>query len=126
MFTPEFNSDDDETVDTPLIRIDLEGVTDKAGFLAAVAAALHFPAHFGHNWDALADCLTDLSWLPRAPGYAIAFDHADAFAAAAPEAFATALSIFQEAADFWRAEGVALWTLVGSTQTVTPDFQDPT
>lgn len=125
MFTPEFDPDDDQTVDTPLIHIDLTGVTDKAGFLTAVATALHFPAHFGHNWDALSDCLTDLSWLPPAPGYAIAFDHADGFAAAAPDDFATALAIFQDAADVWREEGVALWTLVGSPQIATPDFQDP-
>lgn len=33
---------------------------DKAGLLAEVAATLEFPAWFGHNLDALADCLRDL------------------------------------------------------------------
>ena len=37
---------------------------DKAGTLAAFAEALSFPDYFGHNLDALYDCLTDLSWLP--------------------------------------------------------------
>jgi len=32
---------------------------DKAAVLDAFAAALSFPAHFGHNLDALSDCLWD-------------------------------------------------------------------
>lgn len=32
--------------------------------LDAIAAALAFPPHFGHNLDALYDMLRDLSWLP--------------------------------------------------------------
>ena len=47
-----------------LFRIDLAGINSKDGFLAAVAQALGFPAWFGRNWDALEDCLTDMSWQP--------------------------------------------------------------
>ena len=42
----------------------IDGVSDKASALAAIAAALSFPDHFGGNLDALSDMLTDLSWLP--------------------------------------------------------------
>jgi hypothetical protein len=37
--------------------------TTKQAFLDETAAALQFPHYFGRNWDALTDCLTDLSWL---------------------------------------------------------------
>jgi hypothetical protein len=46
------------------LRIDLAGARDKAGLLSAFARALAFPDWFGGNWDALEDCLTDLSWVP--------------------------------------------------------------
>ncbi|MGH8765990.1 MAG: barstar family protein [Burkholderiales bacterium] len=43
-------------------RINLGGIADKGELMRTVAAALGFPAWFGANWDALEDCLTDLSW----------------------------------------------------------------
>jgi RNAse (barnase) inhibitor barstar len=52
---------------------------------AELATALHFPDYFGCNWDAVSDCLTDLSWLP-APCYLLVVDHADDVLAAAPPA----------------------------------------
>ena len=36
----------------------------------AFSRALGFPDWFGRNWDALHDCLGDLSWL-KAPGYVL-------------------------------------------------------
>jgi len=43
-------------------RIDLRGVEDKEALLEKLALDLGFPAWFGGNWDALEDCLADLSW----------------------------------------------------------------
>lgn len=39
------------------------GIRSKAELLAALASAGHFPDYFGGNWDALQDCLRDLSWI---------------------------------------------------------------
>jgi RNAse (barnase) inhibitor barstar len=85
-------------------RIDLAGCADKAEFLARIAAALGFPAWFGHNWDAFFDCLTDLSWRP-AVGYVLILEHADTLQATEPEVFDTALAILGDAAVVWQARG---------------------
>lgn len=46
-------------LDDPVV-LDLTGVTDKAALMDRCAGALALPDWFGRNWDALADCLTDL------------------------------------------------------------------
>jgi len=43
-------------------RIGLAGAPGKAAAMERIAGALEFPQWFGGNWDALEDCLTDLSW----------------------------------------------------------------
>ena len=43
-------------------RLDLAGAAGKQALLQRVADALEFPRWFGGNWDALEDCLSDLSW----------------------------------------------------------------
>ena len=40
------------------------GITDKDNLLLALYEALNFPDYFGMNWDALDECMGDLSWLP--------------------------------------------------------------
>ena len=45
-------------------RVDLAGARDKEALLERLATALDFPDWFGGNWDALEDCLTDLSGAP--------------------------------------------------------------
>jgi RNAse (barnase) inhibitor barstar len=39
-------------------------VRSKQKLLRILADQLQFPAYFGNNWDALEECLRDLSWLP--------------------------------------------------------------
>ena len=37
---------------------------NKAALLVFLAQAIPLPDYFGKNWDALEECLADLSWLP--------------------------------------------------------------
>jgi RNAse (barnase) inhibitor barstar len=99
-------------------RINLAGCSDKAELLARIAAALGFPAWFGHNWDALFDCLTDLSWRP-ALGYVLILEHATELRATEPEVFDTALAILGDAAAVWQARGAPFRVFVSTASAST-------
>ena len=91
--------------------VDLGPVTNKESLLAALGRAMAFPDWFGHNFDALFDCLTDLAWRP-AEGYLVLLEHCDGVHSQAEEDFVTALQVFDQAANEWREQGVPLWCLV--------------
>jgi hypothetical protein len=104
------------------VRIDLAGCANKAEFLARTSRALRFPAWFGHNWDALADCLTDLGWRP-ASGYVLVFEHASELQKHEPEVFDTALAILGDVAVAWQARGATFRAFVSAQPP--PDRADP-
>ena len=78
-----------------------EKATTKADLFDEFAAALQFPIHFGHNWDALADSLTDLDWLGVAFGYYVVIWNADKFLAGDAESLQTFSSIVQDTNVTW-------------------------
>jgi RNAse (barnase) inhibitor barstar len=80
-------------------RTDLSGCHDKDELLRRLAVSLALPATFGHNWDALADCLRDLGWMP-AWGYVLLFPRADELRHAAAADFNTLLGILDDASTF--------------------------
>jgi RNAse (barnase) inhibitor barstar len=92
-------------------RIDLAGCRSKLNLLDRIAHALQFPKTFGRNWDALTDCLGDLSWL-SAKGYWIEFTHAVELRKAAPEDFNALMSVLDDAAASWVAQKIAFWSAV--------------
>jgi hypothetical protein len=75
------------------------------GFLDECAAALQFPPHFGGNWDALNDCLGDLSWL-RAEGLVLCLrDAGHVLSAAALDQLTTLSAVLASAAQAWNQPG---------------------
>lgn len=103
------------------VSIDLAAARDKTTLLAAVARALQFPEWFGGNWDALDDCLGDLSWLP-ARGYLVLLEHGDGLRRADPASYSAALAIFAEASRAWREQGTAFWVFADAPAADLPDF----
>jgi hypothetical protein len=92
------------------VAVRLTTARDKNAFLAGVAGALHFPAHFGRNWDAFYDCLLDID--PGEGGMLIVLRDASAFARAEPDEFAAAVDTLTDAADYWREHKKTLGVVV--------------
>jgi hypothetical protein len=76
--------------------LDGAGVRTKPDFYEAVAEVLSFPEWFGHNLDALYDCLTDLSWLP--PGeHVLVWTRPDVLADADPAGYRAVQGVLSDA-----------------------------
>jgi hypothetical protein len=84
-----------------LFEVDIAAAHGRGEVLAEMARAIQAPDWFGHNWDALADALGDLSW-NEAPGYVLLLrgehpgeDILD--------------DILNATVDFWRMQGKPFW-----------------
>lgn len=62
--------------------------------------ALSFPEYFGHNWDALEECLADFEWLP-AKGYILLISDAQAVLPDDEEEYETLLEVLNDAGEAW-------------------------
>lgn len=68
----------------------------------AFSQALGFPDWFGRNWDALEDCLTDLSWR-EAAGHVLILENADEVG--------VLIDVLESAAEFWANQGKPFFAL---------------
>lgn len=64
------------------------------------ARALDFPDYFGHNWDALEECLADFEWLP-ANGYVLLITDAHAVLPDDEDEYETLLEVLSDAGEAW-------------------------
>ncbi|MDQ6620994.1 MAG: barstar family protein [Pseudomonadota bacterium] len=89
----------------------LHGVTSKTELMKALDQGLKLPAHFGANWDALADSLEDEDWLAH-DGVVVFLEHSTAYRKAHPQDWSTLEDILAEAADYWRDLRKPFWVFV--------------
>jgi RNAse (barnase) inhibitor barstar len=96
-------------------HVDGKSITRREQLMNAVATALHFPKHFGNNWDALEECLTDLEWVD-ADGYVIYFDHIDGLLENHPDQLETFVEILRDAIASWKEDGAAMVGLLSGAK----------
>ena len=87
---------------------------DKESFLRLCAEVFQAPGRFDGDWDALEDCLTDLSWVPSTGGYLVMYEAWAELAEADQRAFRTALDIFTRAVEAWQDTGTPMTVLLSS------------
>lgn len=75
------------------------GTRGKRELLLLLAKQLTFPAYFGFNWDALDECLGDLSWLPESKRVVILHE---ALPLRSSVQRRTYLEVLRDAASAWR------------------------
>ena len=74
----------------------------KQDVLDLIGAQFTLPSHFGKNFDALYDCMTDpLHKSGPQPGFIVVLEHIPAHAKFDKEAREQLLDIFREASDYW-------------------------
>lgn len=79
--------------------LDLVRIDAQEALFEGIAKALDFPAWFGRNWDALEDCLGDLSWR-GAEGSVLVFDgYPDG------DALGVLLDVLRSSAEYWSQRG---------------------
>jgi len=91
-----------------LFELDIAAAHGKGKFLAAMAQTLGAPDWFGHNWDALADVLGDLSWQPSA-GYVLLLCNADAKLGLSASDHDIVTGIFNDTVSYWKSQNKPFW-----------------
>ncbi len=82
-----------------VVALSFAAVQGKEGLLEKLAEALGFPKWFGGNWDALEDCLADLSWRDAA-GHVLIFDHPKA-----GDELGVLIDVLRSSAELWAGRG---------------------
>ena len=77
------------------VVLDGTDVDDKVAFFRLCEQAFSLPDWFGHNWDALEECLADLD---AGNGVVVLWSDWVLFADAEPDEYATALDVFADTA----------------------------
>ncbi len=92
-------------------RIDLGLAGNARELHHTLAHALDFPDWFGENWDALADCLSDLSW-HEADGHLLVLTRCEHLQEKDPGCYAALLDLLKDVVMAWQAQNLPFWVLL--------------
>lgn len=82
---------------------DISNIKNEQEFISAIAEAMRFPQYFGHNWDALYDCLTDMSW-DDAKGYTLVLTYSETAWTTNTLIISKFITLWLEANEHWQIQ----------------------
>jgi RNAse (barnase) inhibitor barstar len=91
----------DRVEGTKLFAIDGSQINDCQSLFQQFATVMQFPAYFGHNWDALKDCLTELDGY-EVDRYIITIDRLEKFINNDPSQWKTLLDVCKSVVEYWQ------------------------
>ncbi len=89
--------------DYAFFHIDGRTIERKEQLMNHVATSLRLPKTFGHNWDALEECLIEMDEGDH-DGFVIYYDHIDGLLAAHPDQFETLVELLRDAVGSWKED----------------------
>lgn len=86
-----------------VVTVEASSMLSHDELLATLGRAFAFPDYYGHNYNALDECLRDLSWLP-APGYVLRVADAERLWHEAPQVGGALVNSWLFCAMEWAAQ----------------------
>lgn len=93
-----------------VFHLEGQSITNRDLYFQKIADLFQFPDYFGHNWDAVADCLTDLSW-EEGDRILIVYSHSQGLSE--EHDWEIAIRIWANTIEFWGQQGVMVSVVLG-------------
>jgi Barstar (barnase inhibitor) len=103
---------------TKVFVIDGEQIVDSMSLFQQFATVMQFPEYFGHNWDALRDCLTELDG-HEVDRYIMTIDKLDVFINRDPSQWTNFLDVCKSVVEYWQDTETPLYILLHGNLTPT-------
>jgi RNAse (barnase) inhibitor barstar len=98
---------------TKVYVLDGNRIVDSTSLFQEFATAMQFPEYFGHNWDALKDCLTELDG-HEVDRYIITIDKLDRFINNDPSQWTNFLDVCKSVVEYWQDTETPVYILLHS------------
>jgi RNAse (barnase) inhibitor barstar len=94
-------------------------------FFREAKDVMNFPDYFGQNWNAVLDCMRDLSyWWRLGNGYILVYENFERFATNEPARFEICIEVMKAAVEFWQDTETPLYVLLAGDKSLVDNLPE--